>query len=122
MSDKKHDLMRAFPKGSKTPITAKTLVLVVDTILSEMLKMQTRVATLEAANATLRKSLDALAQKPSMQFAGVWKPNTTYARGDVTTRSGCGWVCTDAHVARDAFDHGRFQMFTKAGRDGKDLG
>lgn len=80
-----------------------------------------KVAPLESRLQELEQRLVALEAKPSVQDRGVWKSGEFYQPGDIVTRSGSAWICRASHVAvADEFDHNRFRLLVKKGRDGKD--
>lgn len=49
----------------------------------------------------------------TLKEAGIHRAGTAYTAGDVVTHRGSCWVCTRAHTAGEAFDHGCFRMLMK---------
>jgi hypothetical protein len=59
-----------------------------------------RIAVQEHRIAELTARVAVLEARPSIQYAGVWQPGRTYARGHATTLSGSLWICEFETTAR----------------------
>jgi hypothetical protein len=68
----------------------------------------------------LKARLEALEQRPSLEYYGVWKAGTTYKRGAAVTWAGSCWVAMESTAAKpgEAIGPSRaWVLAVKAGRD-----
>jgi hypothetical protein len=74
-----------------------------------------------AAIDQLKKRIDELERRPSVDYKGVWEEKGLYGRGSVVTWAGSCWYAKDASVSRrPGTDPSAWVLMVKRGADGKD--
>jgi hypothetical protein len=72
----------------------------------------------------LLKRIEALEERPTMQYRGVFAAGQTYHPGDFCTWGGSLWACRQTTTRNPAYDAESAKVWTlavKHGRDGKDV-
>lgn len=82
-------------------------------------ELSARVRDLEALVGQQAAQVKELSERATLHDGGIWEGGQPYEAGAVVTRSGSAWVCEEPHVSGAEFDHGRFRLMVKRGRDGR---